>query len=102
MVFLILFVVSIVFNIIGVILISRALKRQIVYDTNESTYKQFIDDMSNRVSDCIELMRRIDIRGSFESDDEVGGVFQELKLIVSSLQEFEAPFSLNGELDAQR
>ena len=35
----------------------------------------------------LEEMREIDIRGSFESDDEVGTVFTELKGIVKELNE---------------
>jgi hypothetical protein len=32
-------------------------------------------------------MKRIDLRGSFESDDEVGSVFQQLKSIIEKLNQ---------------
>jgi hypothetical protein len=35
----------------------------------------------------LERMREIDIRGSFESDDEVGVVFNELKDLIESYNE---------------
>ena len=36
----------------------------------------------NTLEKMLEEMRQIDIRGSFESDDEVGVVFAELKDII--------------------
>ena len=36
----------------------------------------------NTLEKMLEEMRQIDIRGSFESDDEVGVVFTELKDII--------------------
>ena len=36
----------------------------------------------NTLEKMLEEMRQIDIRGSFESDDEVGVVFSELKDII--------------------
>jgi len=43
-------------------------------DANYSAY--------NSLETMLEQMREIDIRGSFESDDEVGVVFKELKDII--------------------
>lgn len=40
------------------------------------------DDINTTLEKMLEEMRQIDIRGSFESDDEVGVVFKELKDIV--------------------
>lgn len=34
------------------------------------------------LNNMLEQMRQIDIRGSFESDDEVGVVFKELKMTI--------------------
>ena len=39
-----------------------------------------------KIRDTIEMMRRIDSKGGFESDDEVGGVFDGLKEIVYGLE----------------
>ena len=32
----------------------------------------------------LQQMKEIDIRGSFEADDEVGGVFNELKSVIET------------------
>jgi len=44
------------------------------------------DDINTTLEKMLEEMREIDIRGSFESDDEVGVVFKELKDIVEKYQ----------------
>lgn len=50
--------------------------------TNNQTveYKTTLNNM-------LESMREIDIRGSFEADDEVGVVFTELKDLIESYNE---------------
>lgn len=40
------------------------------------------------ITDTIELMRQIDIGGAFESDDEVGDVFNQMKRLVDNLGEY--------------
>ena len=46
-------------------------------ELDESNYSAY-----NTLESMLEQMREIDIRGSFESDDEVGVVFKELKDII--------------------
>lgn len=48
----------------------------------------FIELMRVRVEDCVKQMKDIDMRGAFESDDEVGGVFRELASMVTALNFF--------------
>ena len=76
--------VSAVLNI-GLLIGVRNLLRQ-----NE----QLEDDLVGTISGVVttitqanEKMNHADIRGSFESDDEVGSVFTELKRIVNELNE---------------
>lgn len=82
MLFLLFFLfLSLILNIIMGIGIFRALRK-----SEEIT--AFFDAMQQRLTGTIELMRQIDIRGSFEADDEVGGVFQQLKAMVEALDVF--------------
>jgi hypothetical protein len=46
-----------------------------VYELRDSQTKEALESM-------LEQMREIDLRGSFESDDEVGSVFTQLKTII--------------------
>jgi len=74
----ILFLLSLAGNIVMAIGVSRALKK-----TEEMN--AFFDAMQQGLMSLIELMRQIDLRGSFESDDEVGGVFQQMKSMIEAL-----------------
>lgn len=44
--------------------------------------------LENDINETIETMREIDIRGSFEADDEVGDVFNQMKQLVEYLGEY--------------
>ena len=54
---------------------------------NHSGYALPNATVLNKADDANEKMKQADIRGSFESDDEVGSVFTELKRIVNELNE---------------
>ena len=43
------------------------------------------DTIRNKVERAYERMQDVDIRGSFEADDEVGSAFTELKEIIEEL-----------------
>ena len=47
---------------------------------------ELTEDTINTLEKMLEEMRQVDIRGSFESDDEVGVVFTELKDIIEKYQ----------------
>jgi hypothetical protein len=40
----------------------------------------------NKVSDALKKMKETDLRGAFESDDEVGAVFKDMKQIIEDLE----------------
>jgi predicted oxidoreductase len=44
--------------------------------------------IETELNDTIEAMREIDIRGSFEADDEVGDVFNQMKDLIEYLGEY--------------
>lgn len=74
-----LFALSLTINIViilrGISLVSELEQAQTdYYELNEST----LDTLES----MLEEMRAIDLKGSFESDDEVGTVFTELKNII--------------------
>jgi predicted PurR-regulated permease PerM len=55
------------------------------------TLQEFTDNQTaeykTTLNNMLETMREIDIRGSFEADDEVGVVFTELKDLIESYNE---------------
>lgn len=46
-----------------------------------------LSDVKERVGSALQRMRAADIRGSFESDDEVGASFKELLSIIEQLEQ---------------
>lgn len=70
---------SIIFNILllirGINLVKQ--NEQLVDALNEYDARQLYTE--EKLESMLQKMRDIDIRGSFESDDEVGAVFSELK-----------------------
>jgi hypothetical protein len=53
----------------------------------EDTLVETTLEVKFKVSNALENLRNVDSRGSFESDDEVGATFTELKTIVENLNE---------------
>jgi|10_taG_2_1085330.scaffolds.fasta_scaffold72560_2 type II secretory pathway component PulM len=64
-------------------------------------YEQFIIQLDQIVTYCSEQIQRIDDRGTFESDDEVGTFFEQLKQLQSLLTNIFEP-NTNEELDATK
>ena len=43
-------------------------------------------EVRNKVKDTLKKMQDTDLRGAFESDDEVGAVFKDIKQIIEDLE----------------
>ena len=80
----IILLVSVVLNITFTISIFNLLKQT---EELEDTLIETTLEVKFKVSNALENLRNIDTRGSFESDDEVGATFAELKTIVENLNE---------------
>jgi hypothetical protein len=77
-------VVSILLNIV---LIVGARNILLQNEELEDTLLETVMDVQQKVETAYQSMQEIDLRGSFESDDEVGAVFAELKEIITKLNE---------------
>lgn len=65
-----------------VVLILRGISLVSQLEQAQTDYYELNEYTLDRLETMLEDMRAIDIRGSFESDDEVGTVFTELKHII--------------------
>jgi K+-transporting ATPase A subunit len=76
--------VSIIFNVLLIIRGINFVKQneQLIDVINEYDGRQI--DTQIKVESMLEKMKEIDLNGSFESDDEVGSVFTQLKEIVET------------------
>ena len=73
--------------LLNIILINRGMKLvRIIELLQDRSYNERIAVQSS-LNTMLDEMREIDIRGSFESDDEVGAVFTELKQLVERYNE---------------
>lgn len=75
-----LFIVSVLLTIRGFNLVKQ--NEQLLDIINEMEQKDV--DIKYQLDSMLQQMREIDIRGSFESDDEVGSVFKQLKTIIET------------------
>ena len=75
---------SIIFNVLLLIRGINFVKQneQLLDTINEYDSRQI--DTQIKVESMLEKMREIDLKGSFESDDEVGAVFTQLKDIIET------------------
>jgi hypothetical protein len=68
--------------LLNIILFYRGYKLVEQIERYQQRYIDIEDDAIQTFDNMLEEMRQIDIRGSFESDDEVGVVFKELKDVI--------------------
>tara|TARA_Y100000592_G_C5426246_1_gene295864 strand:- start:961 stop:1254 length:294 start_codon:yes stop_codon:yes gene_type:complete len=52
-------------------------------------YLEYLDKISRVIEAAEAKVKKIDIKGSFESDDEIGFFFKQIKQIQSILNEFQ-------------
>ncbi len=72
---------SLIFNGVCVVGIKNALR-------NKESYDAFFEEMKSRLEKVLAAIKEVDIRGSFEADDEVGSIFIEIKSAIESLDIF--------------
>lgn len=53
-----------------------------------SSQQQYVDKLSETITQCDDHIKKIDEKGTFSSDDEIGWFFQEIKNISSILEKF--------------
>ena len=75
---------SLVLNVALFIGVRNLLKQN---EELEDTILDTISDVKTKVSTALDALKDADLKGSFESDDEVGVVFKEMKEIVENLNE---------------
>ena len=82
----------VIYAIVAGFVIANMIRRE---ERLEEYYANNIDSMEQRliktketVESVVERLQEVDIRGSFEADDEVGFAFKEIKLLNEELLQF--------------
>ena len=82
-----LFILFLLISIFSSVTLYYALKRITQYEELQLRYDNLITQIQQVINFSTEKMKQIDASGHFESDDEVGFFFDELKNIQSILNE---------------
>ena len=78
----ILSILTFVFSVSTIVFVWTSLKMQSLNDQLNTIIQEIVEREQNTketLEDLLQQLKEIDLRGSFESDDEVGVVFRELK-----------------------
>lgn len=75
---------SIIFNVILLIRGINLVKQNETLIDSFADYEEKQIETQQKLETMLEQMRKLDIRGSFEADDEVGVVFSELKGLIET------------------
>ena len=51
-------------------------------------YNEFVSKLKSQITTSTERLKQIDVKGTFEGDDEIGWFFNEIKKIQNELDKF--------------
>jgi len=75
---------SIVLNIILLIGVRNLVLQTEDYESRLQLYRTYVTE---KIGSALKALKDADIKGSFESDDEVGSVFKDMKDIINRMNE---------------
>lgn len=81
-----LFTLSILINIVLGFAVYNILKKYELLEDEIQTSENNIEYLESLFTSAYEKMKEIDERGAFATDDEVGGVFDDLKSVIYQTQ----------------
>tara|TARA_B110000967_G_scaffold66748_1_gene68979 strand:- start:805 stop:1068 length:264 start_codon:yes stop_codon:yes gene_type:complete len=70
--------------ILNIFLIRRGIRLISQVELTQRNSITIVENTQQRLEAMLEEMRKLDLKGSFESDDEVGVVFKELKDVIET------------------
>ena len=82
--------------LVGIIIILSYIIRNLLlkvenYEDVTIDQKQYLQNISNLIGDSTKHLKKLDERGVFQSDDEVGYFFQQLQLVQKELDRYMLP-----------
>jgi predicted PurR-regulated permease PerM len=81
----ILSILTFVFLVSTIVFVWTSLKMQSLNDQLNTIIQEIVEREQNTketLEDLLQQLKEIDLRGSFESDDEVGAVFTQIKNLI--------------------
>lgn len=80
--------ILILFLIVSIYIIRNLLIKNERYEDTLAAYQNFISQFQRQVQESEKKLKEIDSKGLFDSDDEVGWFFTQLKEIQKNISEF--------------
>ena len=73
--------------VLGLLVITEG---YVIWNLNKKTelLETWVENFSNTILSFLEVLEDIDSRGVFESDDEIGAIFKQIKQTVNQLQSY--------------
>ena len=73
--------------VLGLLVITEG---YVIWNLNKKTelLETWVENFSNTIETIQEELKDIDSRGVFESDDEIGAIFKQIKQTVNQLQSY--------------
>ena len=90
-------VVLVAFLIILVYIINNLLKKVELYEDIIEDQTKYLKNLSTLVEESDQYLKKLDERGVFQSDDEIGEFFNQLKEVQSELNKFKLPLNYGKE-----
>ena len=72
----------------SLILLRASLAREVALRESIDQYEEYFYNMKRGLEFVLSEIKSVDLRGAFESDDEVGVVFKAIKSMISTLDVF--------------
>ena len=83
--------------IILVYIINNLLKKVELYEDIIEDQTKYLQNLDNFIEDSDKYLKKLDERGVFQSDDEVGTFFNNLKAVQEELNKFKLPSTYGKE-----
>tara|TARA_R110000803_G_scaffold190464_1_gene253036 strand:+ start:21 stop:290 length:270 start_codon:yes stop_codon:yes gene_type:complete len=74
--------------IVSFFVIRNLMKKTEQLDSILNNYEEFISKQSEAIEACDAKLKKVDDKGIFRSDDEIGWMFDEIKKVQEALNEF--------------
>jgi len=91
-------ILTILFLLISIFLNIYLIKKGMQYQDVVDTYDEIYDFISQRILYSGRRLKELDVKGHFESDDEIGFFFTEIKNIQTLLDEFNKNYLSETEI----
>tara|TARA_Y100001963_G_C6497386_1_gene316284 strand:- start:147 stop:416 length:270 start_codon:yes stop_codon:yes gene_type:complete len=81
-------IITTVVVIVSFFIIRNLILRNEKLEDMVKEYEDFIIKQSEAINTCDQRLKKVDDKGMFKSDDEIGWMFEEIKKIQEALNEF--------------